>query len=552
MQTNKGYGIPGLIAVLGLLALLVGFIVMLVLPGILYAAWATLALGILLLAIAFILDFRQVGRALTGRRGKFSTGTTVMASIFIGIVLLVNAISVGSYHRFDATGVSQFTLTQQTKDVLKNLKTPLKALAFFVPSISQINDPSNTAALLYSYGTSMLTEYKYYGDKLSVEYIDPDEHPDQARQYGITQYQTIVFVSENNPGHPRLVPLAQFVTTDAQGNPTGIEAEHALTSAILEVTGTIQKRVYFLTGHGESSIDADYSNLTKSLQDNLYQVATLDLTINPSIPDDCATLIVAGPQQPISSQELEIIKRYLDSGRQALFMLNPSSPKEVKKFLTNWGITVGDGIVIDPSSYVSPSIDSPSVPSDRNTFGLPTVYFPGATAIVPDPQYEPTVTLTEQGDMSAIIWKSKDSPIQMNRLVWTSSDAWLDKNFSPLQKPTFDNTTEVKGPLALAFLIVTPPSDVNTRGQGTALIVIGDSDFVANQHFYNGNNSDLFLNAVSLLTAGKELVTIERKVLPFRRLLVRPDDANLIRISSIVVLPLLVLVAGGIIWWRRR
>ncbi|MDO8686958.1 MAG: Gldg family protein, partial [Dehalococcoidales bacterium] len=240
MQTNKGYGIPGLIAVLGLLALLVGFIVMLVLPGILYAAWATLALGILLLAIAFILDFRQVGRALTGRRGKFSTGTTVMASIFIGIVLLVNAISVGSYHRFDATGVSQFTLTQQTKDVLKNLKTPLKALAFFVPSISQINDPSNTAALLYSYGTSMLTEYKYYGDKLSVEYIDPDEHPDQARQYGITQYQTIVFVSESNPGHPRLVPLFQFVTTDAQGNPTGIEAEHALTSAILEVTGTVQ------------------------------------------------------------------------------------------------------------------------------------------------------------------------------------------------------------------------------------------------------------------------------------------------------------------------
>lgn len=552
MQTGKVYGIPGLIAVLGLLALLVGFIVMLVLPGIRYAAWATLALGILLLAIAFVLDFRQVGRAITGKRGKFSTGTTVMTSIFIGIVLLVNAISIGSYQRFDATGVSQFTLTQQTKDVLKNLKTPLKALAFFVPSIPTTSDPGNTAALLYSYGTSMLTEYKYYGDKLSVEYIDPDEHPDQARQYGITQYQTVVFVSESNPGHPKLVPLAQFVTTDAQGNPTGIDAEHAFTSAILEVTGTIQKKIYFLSGHGESSIYADYSNLKKSLQDNLYQVATLDLASNPAIPDDSATLIVAGPQEAIPSNELEIIKRYLDSGRQALFMLNPNSPKEVKKFLTNWGITVGDGTVIDPSSYVAPSIDSPSVPSDRNTFGLTTIYFPGATAIIPDSQYEPTITLNEQGDMSSIIWKSQDSPIQMNRLVWTSNDSWLETKFNPIQAPKFDDGTDIKGPLALAFLIVAPPGDVNTKGPGTALMVIGDSDFVSNQHFYNGNNSDLFLNAVSLLTAGKELVTIERKVLPFRRLLILPEQANFIRISSIAVLPLLVLVAGGIIWWRRR
>lgn len=549
MQTNKVYGIPGLIAVLGLLALLVGFIVMLVLPGIRYAAWATLALGVLLLAIAFILDFRQVGRALTGKRGKFSTGTTVMTSIFIGIILLVNAISIGNYHRFDSTGVSQFTLTQQTKDVLKNLKTPLKALAFFVPSIPTTSDPGNTAALLYSYGTSMLTEYKYYGDKLSVEYIDPDEHPDQARQYGITQYQTIVFTTGNRQ---RLVPLAQFVTVDAQGNPAGIEAEHAFTSAILEVTGTVQKKIYFLSGHGESNIDADYSNLKKSLQDNLYQVATLDLASNPAIPDDSAALIVAGPQETITSQELDIIKRYLDSGRQALFMVNPNSPKEIKKFLTDWGITVGDGTVIDPSSYVAPSIDSPSVPNTRNTFGLPTIYFPGATAIMPNSEYEPTVTLTEQGDMSSIIWKSKDSPIQMDRLVWTSNDGWLEANFSPLQEPKFDEGTDIKGPLALAFLIVVPPSDVNDRGQGTALIVIGDSDFVSNQHFYNGNNSDLFLNAVNLLTAGKELVSIERKVLPFRRLIIGQEDRNKLIISSTVVLPLLVLVAGVIIWWRRR
>ncbi|GAH08475.1 unnamed protein product, partial [marine sediment metagenome] len=75
--------------------------------------------------------------------------------------------------------------------------------------------------------------------------------------------------------------------------------------------------------------------------------------------------------------------------------------------------------------------------------------------------------------------------------------------------------------------------------QGTALIVIGDSDFASNEHFYSGNNGDLFLRAVSGLTAGTEIVSIEHKVLPFRRLVVGPEAVNVIRYSSIGLLPLL-------------
>jgi len=548
-NTSNVYRLSGLIAVLGLLALLVGLVVMLLLPSIRLAASGILLLGIILLSIAFIMDFRRVGHALTGRRGRFSTGTTVMASTFIGIILLVNAISIGNYQRFDFTGVAQFTLTSKTKEVLSELKTPVKALAFFVPSFSTSDDPYNIAAILYSYGTSMLTEYKNNADKLSVEIIDPDEHPDQARQYGITQYQTVVFETEKGR---RLVPLAQFVKYDAQGTPTGIEAEHAFTSAIMEVSGIVQKKVYFLTGHGESSINSNYSYAKESLQDNLYEVGTLDLMFTPSIPDDCATLIIAGTQGPIPPEELEIIEQYLESSGKALFLVNPNSPKEIRQLLSNLEIEIGDGIVIDPSSYVSPSIDSPSVSSTRNAFGLSTIYFPGATAVIPYPEYAPTSTMTTGGEMSPIVWKSESSQIQMYRLIWTSNDSWLEMNFNPLEEPRFDEGTDRKGVLALGFLIFTPPSGENAEEQGTTLIVIGDSDFASNQHLYNGNNSDLFLNSINLLTEGKELVSIERKVLPFRRLVVGPEATVFINYSSISLLPLLVLVTGVIIWWRRR
>ncbi len=545
-STSSVYRFSGLIAVLGLLVLLVGLIVMILLPGIRFAAWGLLALGVLLLSTAFIIDFRRVSRALTGRRGRLGAGTTVMASIFIGIILVANAISIGNYHRFDVTGLAQFTLTSQTKDVLSKLETPVQTVCFFAPG-----DP------IGSYIKTLLTEYQNYTDQMSIKEIDPDEHPDQARQYGVTIYPSVVFESKDRH---RLVWPQEIVQigTDQQGNPqiVGVEAEHAFTSAILEVTGTVQKKVYFLTGHGETSINADYSYAKEGLLDNLYKVAILDLVATPSIPDDCTALIIAGPRKSLTSSEVEIIKHYLENDGWLMILTNPESPPQINQLLSSWGVEIGDGTVIDPSSHVAPSKDIPLVTWQRNFLGLPEIYFPGSTAIIPQPGYTPAPLVTEAG-MLQIVWTSVDSQNQMLSLLRSSQESWLERDFNPNEEPEFDEEIEREGPLNLGFLITTIPSDESEEGspeevEGLRLLVIGDSDFASNQHFFNGNNGELFLNAVSILTAGKELISIERKVLPFRRLVAGPEVANFIRISSMGLLPLLLLVVAGVVWWRRR
>jgi len=527
-----------LIALLGLVSLFTGWILMLILPGIRYASWSILALGVILLATAFIIDFRRVRGALVSKRGRFGTTTTIGVSIVIGIIFLVNAISVSSYHRFDFTGLAQFTLTSQTKSVLNDLETPVEVLCFFVPT-----DPYGVG----DYATNLLVEYQIYTDQLSIETIDPDEHPDQASVYdiGITYpYQTVVFKSEH--GH-RLVPPQEILE----------EAEHAFTSAILEVTGTIQKKVYFLTGHGEhnirSSTSNGYSSAREGLLDNLYQVDTLDLLRTPSIPEDCAALIIAAPRTSLVSDEVEIIERYLENDGRVLFLTNPNPQQEIRQWLSKWGVDIGDGTVIDPSSYVAPSIDSPSVPRTGNFFGLSAIYFPGATALMPHPEYQPALMQTEEGELlPQIVWISENSQIQMYMLINTSEESWLETDFSTGQEPEFDEGTDQKGPLALSFLIFTSPSSDTKEKQGTALIVIGDSDFATNQHFFNGNNSELFLTSVHWLTVGQELISIDRKVFQTRRLIIGPEQASFLNISSIGLLPLLLLAAGGYMWWRRQ
>ncbi len=543
MWTNlRGNRFSGLIAVLGLVALLVGFIVMLLLPSIRYAAWGVLVLGILLFATAFIIDFRQVSRALTGRRGRFGVSSTVMASIFIGIILFVNAISIGNYHRFDVTGVERFTLTPQTKEVLGKLETPVQIMAFDIPG-----EP------IGEYALNLLREYQNYTDQLSIKSIDPAENPDMAREYDTTlipveyRYPAILFEGERGK---RMVLWPEYCTLTKQ-QIVPVQTEHAFTSAILQVTGTVQRKVYFLTGHGESDIYSEYSYARQELLDNLFKVETLNLQITPNIPEDCAALIIAAPQLSIASSEVDIIQHYLESGGQAMLLINPNPPQGVNQLLSSWGVSIEDGTIIDPSSYVSPNKNTPLVTRGGNYFGFEKTHFPGATAIVPNYEYTPKLVQTREGG-TQVVWTSEDSQIQMFMLLGTTKDSWLGKNFDPLKEPEFDEGIDLKGPLFLGFLIYAPPTGEVDVEQGTTLIVIGDSDFASNERFYGGNNGDLFLSAVSELTAGTEIISIERKVMPFRRLIVSPEATRFINYSSIGLLPLLVLVIGGVIWWRRR
>jgi len=166
------YKYAGMIAGFGLASLLIGFILLLAVESLRLASWIILALGILLLITAAIIDFRSVRGAVTGRRGRFSTGSTVMVFVFIGIIVLVNAISFQYNRRYDITELAQFTITSQTKEVLAEMSVPVEAKCFFTPS-----DPSG----LSTYAQTLLEEYQNHTDLLTVTVIDPDEQPETAR-----------------------------------------------------------------------------------------------------------------------------------------------------------------------------------------------------------------------------------------------------------------------------------------------------------------------------------------------------------------------------------
>ena len=394
---------------------------------------------------------------------------------------------------------------------LARLDKPVEIVGVFKPGVT---------SALGAYSQNLLAEYRIHSDRLSVRTIDPDLSPDQARHYGVDQFGAllgaVVFTGEAGR---KLVFGPQIAGA----------AEHAFTAAILEVTGVKQKKVYFLTGHGEHGITADYDSARRGLRDNLYQVAELDLLTGAGIPEDAAVVVLAGPRRPLVAGELRVLKDHLAADGRLLVLLDPGAPESLRRLLSEWWLDIEPGRIVDPSSHVAPKVDSPLVDRTGNSFGLAQVYFPGATALLPRDEVP--------------------DGVELSALAWSSPDSWLETSFASGAAPRRDEQTDRKGPLAIGALVSTTPAGTPDTSKGARLAVIGDSDFAANPHFHNGNNGELFLATVNWLAAGTQIIAVDRKALAVRRLLLSPAQARFLHVSAIGLLPLLLLLAAGALWW---
>ena len=530
----QSQGRSGSLALIGLATLFVAWVLDFVLPiasGI--VTWAIVAIGAGLIVANAALEFRRVRGALTSSRGLFGIGTGVSLSLVVGVLLLANLISTTVFHRFDFTGLDQFTLTSQTQEVLRELEGDagaLEVVSFYSDANPNI-EGSAEAFAVNDFGFSLLEEYARYTDVLDIRREDPELRPDLIREYlgqsPLTQLAVQIGVVVFRGSEGQLWVLGPQIQA---------EAENAFTSAILQTTGTRQRIVYFVTGHGEPSTGGDYSAAREGLRDNLFQVGELDLRHLDEIPDNASAVVLAGPQLPVSEREIALLDRYLRQGGRLMLLVNPHPQQELRDLVASWWLAIEDGIVVDPPSHVTPNIDVPLVDARRNQFGLSEAYFPGATVIGPQ----------------------EDTPegVRVLPIAWTTPGGWQEKQPIGRSDPSFDDGVDPVGPLALGATMEAPVAADVDEGEHasptTRLAVMGDSDFASNQHFRNGNNSELFLTLINWLGEGDEVISVDRKVVPLRRLVLGPEESRFLNLSSVGLLPLALLLIAGWVWWQRR
>lgn len=491
------------------------------------------ALGFISLGLYIGLEWPRIVRALGGRQMRYGSNAVLMSLLFIGIIALLSFMSQRYFKRIDLTANQAFSISEQTGKVLDNLDRPVKIWAFY-PSSS---DRMSVEALLKSY------QLRGRG-KISYEFVDPDARPTFALQYGLETGESSVLVFE----------------TDARKQKVTGATESDITSALLRLTAEKQKVIYLLAGHGEySPDDSSQSGMLmakQALQRENYIVHSLNLLVGAApavttttsitvpvagsarqfgaIPTDADALIIAAPQSPIGDGEWQVISQWLSNGGKLFLLMdglgNDSGLEDM--LLANWGLAVRDDLVIDPFGSVIGDVSTLVIQSGdfspiTKNLRAPTI-LPGARSIQIVTQPGPDTTLTVLASSSPQSWGETDLA---NLTSGVRMDAGVDA-VGPL-------------PVAVSMERVAP----NGRAR---LIVYGNARFATDRYVQSGGNMDFFANAVNWLVEDEELISIRPRQTYQEMLYVPTTDARLWAIFVALGMPLLVLVLGGLVWWRRR
>ena len=274
-----------------------------------------------------------------------------------------------------------------------------------------------------------------------------------------------------------------------------------------------------------------------------YQAKSIDLLQKATVPDDCTTLVVGGPTRDYQQPEVEAIKKYVEDGGRALFMLDPplkigrsetADNDSLTNLLQSWGVTLEKDLILDlnpigqlaglgPQVALVTSYDSqPIVNGMKGT----ATGFPLARSIE-----------IKNGDKTTVqkLFDSSETSLATNNLHSPAIDPSDPKN--------------KKGPLTLAAAGTYNTGKQDSQGR---FVVVGSSAWAANSFLKFNGNSDLALNTIDWLASDEDLISIRPKQEEDRRITMTRAQMNWVRITSQFLLPLVVIFAGVSVWWRRR
>jgi ABC-type uncharacterized transport system involved in gliding motility auxiliary subunit len=512
--------VPALL--LGILALLAALAVYLITGEFGMPPRILLVAGVLLVGIYVAIEPAEAAGAVTSR-GAIGSGNTVLVAVaFLAILGLVNFLSIRHSQRWDVTANRSFSLSDQTQKVLDNLPAPVAVTAFVAPGDKSAEDVQ-----------SLLRNYEVSSDgRFTWQEINPDESPGVARQYGIRQYNTLV-----------------FEMADKRQDVTGL-TESDFTGALIKLAATTQPKVYFLTGHGERGLDTatpdSYSQMKRALQGDNYQVESLNLLTAGSVPDDASVVVLANPQNPLFPQEVQALNDYLDRAGHLYLLVDPRSASGLDDLVQRWGISFSQGLVVDRASSLP---GDPTVPVvSKYTFhpitkdlmrdGVPVVMVEATSINVPD---------------------ARTTGVTVTKLAETSGDRSYVKAAGSTGADYVEGQ-DTRGPVVLAVAVEAdtpnPPADSDVppaQRPKTRAVIVGDSDFPTNNVLsLPVGNRDLFMNAVNWLSGSEELASIRPKPPEQRQLFLSTVQRNTIFFSTVIFVPLLILAAGTLVWWGRR
>ncbi len=449
-------------------------------------------------------------------RRSTQAGTNALAATLAVLVILglINFLGTRYPMRVDLTETRLFTLAPQSQQLVRNLQQPVKVWIF-----DRTQNPEDR---------ELLENYRRQGQNFSFEYVDPQAQPGLTEKFDV-----------KNPGEVYLEAgqrkrLLQSVAEERL-------SEIKLTNGLQQLTTLAPAKVYFLQGHGERPISGVQGGLSQALGllgAKNFTTEPLNLVQQP-VPQDATVVVVAGPKRSLFNQEIKALSNYLNQGGSLLLLIDPNTNPGLDSLLKNWGVQLENRIAVDASGLQGfgpavPVVDQYGEHPITKDFGNGISFYPVAQPIdlVPVPGIEATP------------------------LLITNEQSWAESNLE--SKDLEFNPGDRQGPLILGVALsrkvtASKPEKSGYGRQESRLVVLGNSTFATDGVFEQQLNGDVFLNSVSWLTKqDQQPLSIRPKETKNRRINLTTQQANILSLTAIALMPLIALATAVILWWQRR
>ncbi len=419
---------------------------------------------------------------------KIRNESTVFLASLLGILILLNILSVKFFVRGDLTKDNLFTLSKASVSLVENLDDTLVVKGYFTKNLP------GRYATLERHVRDLLEEYvQHSGGRMKLAFIDPagdEEEEKVAKSLGIQKMANPDIEKDQatvKEGY-RGISFSYGENTDvipAVESEAGLE--YRVTSLLKKILGK-KEEIGFLVGHGEPEIEPPpdpnqqqmmqdprskgaYRSLRTSL--DIYNYRQINLkTGTGEIPPEIDALVIAGSAEKLEDRELYAIDQFLlKGGAVALFVdgirvevqqgqfpgMPPSYKTSVndanlRDLLEHHGILVGSNLVMDLQSADFAAKCPPiPIPLPRpypawpliTSFGEehPITYRLGSLTL----PYSTTVKVTKEA--------RENKKLKAMEIAFSSGNAWADESKSAVVDPCNivpSNNLESSIPLAAA------------------------------------------------------------------------------------------------------
>lgn len=451
------------------------------------------------------------------RSGAYSSLITV---IVIALVVIINLAFGKLDLSTDLTSDSLFTLSKETKNILKDVKDDVTV--YYMVAKGEEQD----------YIQRVLKQYNKVSDHVKMVRKDPVIYPNFAKKYVDDQVSQndVIVVNEKTNAAKYISNGDMYYSNDYSyygSSEQYLDVEGRVTSAIQKVLSTDVQKLYVVTGHGEQEMTP---TLSDSLEKMNVEVESISLVTEQKIPEDCTLLLLDGPQKDLRESEKTVILDYLKNGGDAILMpgyVQEETPN-LDEILDYYGVSVQRGVIYEGAGHYENYLNW-IVPSINTECEIMSGF--GANDYV---------VIGSSQSLKADKASSLRSSLTLTELLTTSKLSLLKVD------PTSEKTEKEKGDVDGPFVVgIYAQEELDEETTKLAIIATNEVQDV------------LLQNVIGTMMGDSESDTaaatsIEAKNLSYSSVTMNVASQIIWAIVLIIIVPLGLLLTGFGIWFVRR